>query len=184
MTTDTPVQSEPAPMIRGYRITEPELTTYNRLLDVRDALKERTVIQLKMQINFILEDETSQQIVRAWLQVSDRHSLSRREVFNWIKHQHDESNDAHNWRLKLYVYPVANMFSKHILVRIESGAVCEDWFGQQVQNGFDGIEDLHVYEDDADDNYNVIVWVEQMKLTPHPYTLIVTDDLEEYAQCV
>jgi hypothetical protein len=153
----------------GYRINAPELTTWNRLLELRDALRDRAVKQLNMQIDLMLDDEVVQSNIRAWLQVSTRHTLSRREVFNYIVKLHNENTWACNWRMIIEVIP-----GDVILIRLDVGAITCDWFKSQARfENFDELEDVH------DD----IVW-KQHEHT-EGYRLIVVDNLEEYAQlCV
>lgn len=169
--------------IRGYRILRPELTTWNRLLDARDLLRAHVTMKLSEQINLIEADPNALQDIREWMQVSDRHMVTRREVFNWIKHAHDASMWIGNWKMVLHVYPVANMFSKHILIRVESGAILDQWYEWFVERAtHDDYEDLsYPSGDDEQDEYREQVWEQEMNLTPHPFRLTVCDDLQEFA---
>ena len=153
------------------------------MLDARDDLVLRVAEKLNDQLDVMNADEETLNKVREWLNVSGRYVPSRRDLFNYVVHLHNEMHYVANWRFILHVYPVANMFSKHILVRVVSGAVCDKWFEWYVdKESFDTFEDLSYPVGEVDvDEYRATVWTEQFKLTPKPYTLTIVDDLEEYA---
>ena len=162
-------------VIIRYRIAKPKHTTWSRLLDIGLRLRERAVKQLKLQIDMMLQDDAVTQDIRKHLQVSHRHSLSRRDVFNYIVKLHNENEWAFNWRLILYVLPI----HKHIIVRIDCGAITCDWFRTQCEHdSFDKLEAMHVAQIDMDSAevlYDLI----------DGYTLPIIDNIEEYAQlCV
>lgn len=156
-----------------YRLLKPKHSTWSELLDVSLALRLRTVHQLKLQIEMMLQDKATSDDIRKHLQVSHRHTLSRREVFNYIVKLHNENQWASNWRLIIHALPLpTSMF-----VRIECGAVTCDWFRHQCKQDYLKIKAEHVSHDQlkGDVIYDTI----------DGYTLSVIDDLEEYAQlCV
>lgn len=167
--------------IIGYRIPDPELATWSRLLDLRTALRERAIKQLNLQIDMMLESNDVQQEIRKHLQVSSRHSLSRREVFNWIIKQHDENAWAFNWKLVIEVLPYQDI----ILIKLECGAITCTWFKEHARfEQFDDIESIHVNKDADPGSYTFCFW-NQPSIPVEGYRLVVIDQLEEYAQlCV
>lgn len=172
--------------LRGYRIVDPKLTTWNRLLDARDTLRERVGLKLGEQIGLIQSDPELLQEVRKWMQVSDRHRVTRREVFNSIKHVHEASMWLGNWKMILHVYPLESL-SNHILIRVESGAILDQWFEWFIDPAsHDQYEDMsYPCGSKKKDESREAQWSEQMKLTPHPYRLTVCNDLQEFASlCV
>ena len=171
--------------VRGYRIRSPKFTTWNRLLEARDFLREQVSLKLGEQINLIEEDVESLDEIRAWMHVSDRHHVTRREIFNWIKHAHESSMWLGNWKMILHIYPVG---AGVILIRIESGAILDKWFEWFVDPDTDDLKYEHLsypVGDDLQDDGVEALWHDTMTLTPHPYRLTVCDDLQEFASsCV
>ena len=173
-------------ILRGCRILRPEFTTWNRLLDARDFLRDQVTLKLGEQINLIEGNPEAVDTVRAWMQVSDRHQVTRREMFNYMKHVHEASMWLDNWKMVLHIYPIAE--PNFILIRIESGAILDKWFELFIDPDTYDMQYEHVSypsgDDEADEAFEMM-WTMYMTLIPHPYRLTVCDDLQEFASaCV
>ena len=172
--------------IRGYRITRPEFLTWTRLLDARDYLREQVSAKLGEQIDLIESSDDAVAEVRAWMQVSDRHQVTRREIFNYMKHLHEASQWLGNWKMILHIYPVPS--NNFILIRVESGAILDKWFEWFIDPDTHDLIYEHVSYPSGDDLENKAyekMWAVHMAATPHPYRLTVCDDLQEFASsCV
>jgi|Cruoilmetagenom7_1024161.scaffolds.fasta_scaffold03732_5 hypothetical protein len=183
MTTNSDL-NHVAVTLRGYRLPRPTFTTWTSLLQARDFLREQVGLKLGEQIDLIETDPESLQAIRTWMQVSDRHKVTRREIFQWVKHAHESSQWLGNWAMILHVYPVIE--AEAILIRIESGAILDKWFEWFIDDMVGEFHDFSYPTGNAlQDTGTEALWNEQMTLTPTPYRLIVCDDLQEFAStCV